>query len=126
MQGRDLNRRAVESLIRCGAFDGLGNNRREMLMAVGPLLDQLEDDKRRNIEAVSYTHLDVYKRQLPHGLKTGGRARPLKPYRGILRGSPQTSRASACRGDLSARRAAEYPAHAGRRRRGSQRSSARR
>lgn len=35
MQGRDLNRRAVESLIRCGAFDGLGNNRREMLMAVG-------------------------------------------------------------------------------------------
>ena len=50
MQGRDLNRRAVESLIRCGAFDGLGNNRREMLMAVGPLLDQLEDDKRRNIE----------------------------------------------------------------------------
>ena len=45
MQGRDLNRRAVESLIRCGAFDGLGNNRREMLMAVGPLLD-----KRRNIE----------------------------------------------------------------------------
>ena len=50
MQGRALNRRAVESLIRCGAFDGLGNNRREMLMAFGPLLDQLEDDKRRNIE----------------------------------------------------------------------------
>ena len=50
MQGRDLNRRAVESLIRCGAFDGLGNNRREMLMAVGPILEQLDSDKRRNIE----------------------------------------------------------------------------
>ncbi|MBP3705018.1 MAG: DNA polymerase III subunit alpha, partial [Clostridia bacterium] len=50
MQGRDLNRRAVESLIRCGAFDGMGNNRREMLMAVGPILDQLDSDKRKNIE----------------------------------------------------------------------------
>ena len=50
MQGRDLNRRAVESLIRCGAFDGMGNNRREMLMAVGPILDQLDSDKKRNIE----------------------------------------------------------------------------
>ncbi len=50
MQGRDLNRRAVESLIRCGALDGIGNNRREMLMAVGPILDQLDSDKHRNIE----------------------------------------------------------------------------
>ncbi len=50
MQGRDLNRRALESLIRCGAFDGMGNNRREMLMAVGPVLEQLDSDKRKNIE----------------------------------------------------------------------------
>ena len=50
MQGRDLNRRAVESLIRCGAFDGMGHNRREMLLAVGPILDQLDSDKRKNIE----------------------------------------------------------------------------
>lgn len=50
MQGKDLNRRAVESLVRCGALDGLGNNRREMLLAVGPVLDQLDADKRRNIE----------------------------------------------------------------------------
>lgn len=50
MQGRDLNRRAVESLIRCGAFDGMGNNRREMMMAVGSVLDQLDSDKRKNIE----------------------------------------------------------------------------
>ena len=50
MQGRDLNRRAVESLIRCGAFDGLGNNRREMLLAVTPVLESLDADKRKNIE----------------------------------------------------------------------------
>ncbi len=50
MQGRDLNRRAVESLIRCGAFDGLGNNRREMLLAVTHVLESLDADKRKNIE----------------------------------------------------------------------------
>lgn len=50
MQGKELNRRAVESLVRCGALDGLGNNRREMLLAIGPVFDDLESDKRRNIE----------------------------------------------------------------------------
>lgn len=50
MFGRDLNRRAVESLIKCGALDGLGNNRREMLLSLDPVLDGLEDDKRRNVE----------------------------------------------------------------------------
>ena len=41
MFGRDLNRRAVESLIKCGALDGLGNNRREMLLALDGVLDGL-------------------------------------------------------------------------------------
>lgn len=50
MQGKDLNRRAVESLIKCGALDGLGNNRREMVLAADSVLDSLEADKRRNIE----------------------------------------------------------------------------
>lgn len=44
-----LNRRALESLIKCGALDGLGNNRREMLTAIPVILDSLADDKRRNI-----------------------------------------------------------------------------
>jgi DNA polymerase-3 subunit alpha len=44
-----LNRRALESLVKCGALDGLGNNRREMLTAVPVILDSLADDKRRNI-----------------------------------------------------------------------------
>ena len=50
MAGRDLNRRAIESLVKCGALDGLGNNRREMLLAVERVLDSLEADKRRNVE----------------------------------------------------------------------------
>ncbi|MFR0838953.1 MAG: DNA polymerase III subunit alpha, partial [Neglectibacter timonensis] len=50
MFSRDMNRRAVESLIKSGALDGLGNNRREMLLAVGPVLDGLEEDRRKNVE----------------------------------------------------------------------------
>ena len=50
MSGRDLNRRAIESLVKCGALDGLGNNRREMLLSVERVLESLEADKRRNVE----------------------------------------------------------------------------
>ena len=50
MTGRDLNRRAIESLIKCGALDGMGNNRREMLLSLGQVLDSLEADKRRNLD----------------------------------------------------------------------------
>lgn len=50
MTGRDLNRRAIESLIKCGALDGLHSNRREMLLSVGQVLDSLEADKRRNLD----------------------------------------------------------------------------
>ena len=50
MAGRELNRRTIESLIKCGALDNLGNNRREMLLSVESVLDALEADKRRNVE----------------------------------------------------------------------------
>ena len=50
VSGRDMNRRAIESLVKCGALDGLGNNRREMLLSVERVLDSLEADKRRNVE----------------------------------------------------------------------------
>ena len=50
MTGRDLNRRAIESLIKCGALDGLRSNRREMLLSLGQVLDSLEADKRRNLD----------------------------------------------------------------------------
>ena len=50
MSGRDFNRRAIESLVKCGALDGLGNNRREMLLSVERVMESLEADKRRNVE----------------------------------------------------------------------------
>ncbi len=47
MYGQDLNRRALESLIKCGALDDLGCNRRQMLASVTMILDTLEADKRK-------------------------------------------------------------------------------
>ncbi|MBE6768180.1 MAG: DNA polymerase III subunit alpha [Ruminococcaceae bacterium] len=47
---RDCNRRAVESLIKCGALDGLGANRRRMLEGMDNILSALEEDRRRNID----------------------------------------------------------------------------
>ncbi len=50
VQGKDLNKRAVESLVKSGALDGLLNNRREMLLNLQSVIDTLEADKKRNIE----------------------------------------------------------------------------
>ncbi len=47
---RDFNRRAVESLIKCGALDGLGANRRQMLEGMDGMIGALEEDHRRNID----------------------------------------------------------------------------
>ena len=50
MYSLELNRRALESLIQCGALDGLGNNRKEMLSSLDRVMDSLDADKRRNID----------------------------------------------------------------------------
>lgn len=47
---REFNRRAIESLIKCGAMDGLGHNRREMMLSFESILDQLDEDGRRNLD----------------------------------------------------------------------------
>ena len=46
---REFNRRGLDSLIRSGALDGLGANRRQMLEIAGVLVDQLEDSNRRSV-----------------------------------------------------------------------------
>lgn len=43
MQEGHFNRRAVESLIRCGAMDSFGTNRRQMLQALPSLVTNLEN-----------------------------------------------------------------------------------
>ena len=50
MHGSDFNKRAVESLIKSGALDGLGAKRRQMLMAMNDIIDELDSKKRRNVE----------------------------------------------------------------------------
>ncbi len=48
--GKELNKRAVENLIKCGALDGMGANRRQMLMAVPSVLDSIAEEKKVTIE----------------------------------------------------------------------------
>ena len=48
--GTEVNRRAIESLIKSGALDGLADNRRQMLISTGRVMDYLEEDRRHNIE----------------------------------------------------------------------------
>ncbi len=50
MQGTDLNRRALESLVKCGALDSLDANRRSMLLGMNEILSSLDDSRRRNID----------------------------------------------------------------------------
>ena len=50
MHGSELNRRAVESLIKSGAFDGIEATRRGMMDAVESVLKSIETDARRNLE----------------------------------------------------------------------------
>ncbi|HCC35609.1 MAG TPA: DNA polymerase III subunit alpha [Ruminococcaceae bacterium] len=50
VHGREMNKRALESLIKSGALDGLGANRRQMLEICEQVIEQLEETRRRNIE----------------------------------------------------------------------------
>jgi DNA polymerase-3 subunit alpha len=44
MAGKDINKKAMENLIKSGAFDGLGYNRRSMLLSLDSLLSAVEAD----------------------------------------------------------------------------------
>ncbi|MBE6770996.1 MAG: DNA polymerase III subunit alpha [Ruminococcaceae bacterium] len=50
MYGKDFNRRAIESLIKCGAFDGMGANRRQMYSVIDNIIEDLDNSKRRNVD----------------------------------------------------------------------------
>lgn len=50
LQGKGLNMRAIESLVKCGALDNLGANRREMLAGVKRIVDGLERESRYNLD----------------------------------------------------------------------------
>ncbi len=48
--GRDLNRRAVEGLIRAGAFDSLGYKRSQLMKVADKVIDGVNDSARKNID----------------------------------------------------------------------------
>lgn len=47
---KDFNKRAVESLIKCGALDSFSLNRREMMLNLNAVVSSVETTKRRNID----------------------------------------------------------------------------
>ena len=49
MAGKELNRRAVDSLIRAGAFDGMGVKRRALMQVAGPIIDSVARAQKENI-----------------------------------------------------------------------------
>jgi len=50
MSGSDMNKRAVEGLIICGAFDSFGVKRSQMMQVFEGLIDSTNQSKRNNIE----------------------------------------------------------------------------
>ena len=50
LYGGDTNRRAIESLIKSGAMDGLADNRRQMLLGLEVIMSGLDADRRNNLE----------------------------------------------------------------------------
>lgn len=50
MYGKELNRRAVEGLIKSGSLDGIGSNRREMLLSLDRVFDFLNASKKESLE----------------------------------------------------------------------------
>ena len=49
MSGKELNRRAIENLIKAGAFDSMGYKRRALLEVAGSVLDSIAQSVRDNI-----------------------------------------------------------------------------
>ena len=50
VHGKRFNKRAIESLIKSGALDNLGSNRNEMLLNLPKICDDLDYNKRRNLD----------------------------------------------------------------------------
>ena len=66
MNKNGLNSRALESLIKCGALDDLGANRRQMLSVMKTVLDDLEYDRRKNLSGqMSFFELSDTQHDVP-------------------------------------------------------------
>ncbi|QUH18710.1 helix-hairpin-helix domain-containing protein [Alkaliphilus sp. B6464] len=50
VESKDINKRAVESLIKCGSFDAMGANRAQLLSSYETIMDSIQQEKRRKID----------------------------------------------------------------------------
>ena len=50
MDEKDINERVLESLIKCGAFDNISDNRASLMMGYEKLLDSVSMDRKKNIK----------------------------------------------------------------------------
>ncbi len=70
MYGSELNRRAVESIIKSGAFDQLESTRKGMLQGLEGMLKSVENDARRNLEGQLDLFGSMTGEEQPTGLAT--------------------------------------------------------
>ena len=49
LDSKDSNKRIIESLIKCGAFDEMGNNRASLLLGYEKLLESIALDRKKNL-----------------------------------------------------------------------------
>lgn len=49
LYGRELNKKAVESLIKCGALDGLSDSRRQMIVSIDTVFAEIERRRNKNV-----------------------------------------------------------------------------
>lgn len=49
LDSKDLNKRIIESLIKCGAFDEMGDNRASLILGYEKLLESISMDRKKNL-----------------------------------------------------------------------------
>ena len=59
----ELNKRAVENFIKCGAMDCFGYHRSELLAVYDQMMDSVSASRKKNLEAISVPIMPVRSRR---------------------------------------------------------------
>lgn len=81
MSAYDLNKRMLENLIKCGAFDSLGHYRSQLMTVYAGILDSASSDKKKNLEGQIDLFAD-FREEIP--VRTTMPAIPEYPTRELL------------------------------------------
>ncbi|TCO68773.1 DNA polymerase III subunit alpha [Marinisporobacter balticus] len=66
---KEMNKRAVESFIKAGAFDEMGANRAQLLAIYEKTMDGIQQDRRRNLEG-QVSLFETFENALPDAVKS--------------------------------------------------------